>query len=172
MSFELADQFFPLNWVTWATTKNFSSLGAWEEPPLFMPNYTKEFPENTKEKSELQYFEFFYVLNLQNVNEWHMATILRSWRFFWHPYWHIHPWHMADAICYNYVINAKNGIIDIIAYDICHGWICQYGCQKNRQDLRIAAKCHSLIFWRIKSQKLSKFWPSIFPFVFSGNSFV
>ena len=116
LSFELTDQFFPLNWVTWATTKNFSSLGAWEEPPLFMPNYTKEFPENTKEKSELQYFEFFYVLNLQNVNEWHMATILRSWRFFWHPYWHIHPWHMADAICDNYVINAKNDIIDIYGF--------------------------------------------------------
>ena len=119
--------------------------------PTKTRHYIKVFHENTKENSERDNFDKFYVLNLDNVIEWHLAAILRSSRFFWHPYWHIHPWHMADAICDNYVINAKNGIIDIIAYDICHGWICQYGCQKNRQDLRIVAICHSLTFWRFKT---------------------
>ena len=113
--------------------------------------YTKEFPENTKENYESEYFKKIYVLNLQNVIKWHLAAILRSRRFFWHPYCHINPWRMADAIYVNYVINAKNDIIDIIASDICHGLIWQYGCQKNRLDLRIAARCHSIRFWRFKT---------------------
>ena len=85
-------------------------------------HYTKEFQENTKENYESGYFEKFYVLNLQNVIEWHLAAILRSRPFFLHPYCHIDPWHMSDAIYVNYVINAKNDIIDI--YGIGHiSWI-------------------------------------------------
>ena len=44
------------------------------------------------------------------------------WLWSWGPdgsldtHWHIQALHMADAINVNYVINAKNGIIDIIAY--------------------------------------------------------
>ena len=54
---------------------------------------------------------------------------------------------MADAMYVNYVINVKN---DIIVSDICHGLIWQYGCQKNRLDLRIAVRCHSITFWTFK----------------------
>ena len=47
---------------------------AW--PGIF--NYTKDFPENTKEKSESLYFEDFYNLIIQKVIEFHRATILSS----------------------------------------------------------------------------------------------
>ena len=63
-----------------------------------------------------------YVLNLENVIKWHLAAILRSRRFFWHPYWHINPWHMSNAIYVNYVIFGIYDIIDI--YGIGHmSWI-------------------------------------------------
>ena len=82
---------------------------AW--PGIF--NYTKDFPENTKEKSESLYFEDFYDLIIQKVIEFHTAMILSSWRFFWYPYWHIYAWHVSDAMYVNFVINVKNDIIDM-----------------------------------------------------------
>ena len=36
--------------------------------------------------------------------KWHLLAILRSRRFFWHPYCHIHKWHISDTIHVNYVI--------------------------------------------------------------------
>jgi len=68
-------------------------------------NYTKDFPENTKEKSESLYFEDFYDLIIQKGIEFHMATILSFWRFFWYSYWHIYEWHVSDAMYVNFVIN-------------------------------------------------------------------
>ena len=47
---------------------------AW--PGIF--NYTKDFSENTKEKSESLYFEDFYDLIIKEVIEFPMATILSS----------------------------------------------------------------------------------------------
>ena len=41
-------------------------------------NYTKDFPENTKEKSENLYFEDFYDLIIQNVIKFHTATTFSS----------------------------------------------------------------------------------------------
>ena len=62
------------------------------------PKYTKDFPENTKENSKSQYFENFYDLIIQKFIKQHLAAILRSWRFFWYPYWHIHEWNMSNSI--------------------------------------------------------------------------
>ena len=36
------------------------------DPPQIGPNYTKEVPENTKENSGSDYFDYFYGLNLDN----------------------------------------------------------------------------------------------------------
>ena len=47
---------------------------AW--PAIF--NYTKDFPENTKENSKSQYFEKFYDLIIQKFIEQQPAAILGS----------------------------------------------------------------------------------------------
>ena len=137
------------------------------------PKYTKDFPENTKENSKSQYFENFYDLIIQKFIEQHPAAILRSWRFFWYPYWHIHEWNKSKFIHVKYV---KNVIFDI--YDkfyihgighICQWWICQYGCQLKRKDLRIAAKYNLLNFWMTIKKNFQNTDFQNFPLYFQGN---
>ena len=50
------------------TTKNFRPLEQLEDPALSMPNYTKEYSENTKENSESHCFGNVLVLNLNCQN--------------------------------------------------------------------------------------------------------
>ena len=69
LDFNRVEWFFPLHRMPGVTTKNFRPLDQLEDPALSMPNYTKEYSENTKENSVSQYFEKMYVLNLQNIIE-------------------------------------------------------------------------------------------------------
>ena len=59
LDFNRAEWFFPLHRMPGVTTKNFRPLDQLEDPALSMPNYTKEYSENTKENSESQYFGNF-----------------------------------------------------------------------------------------------------------------
>ena len=59
LDFNRVELFFPLHRMPEVTTKNFRPLDQLEDPALSMPNYTKEYSENTKENSESQYFGNF-----------------------------------------------------------------------------------------------------------------
>ena len=59
LDFNRVEWFFPLHRMPGVTTKNFRPLDQLEDPALSMPNYTKEYSENTKENSESQYFGNF-----------------------------------------------------------------------------------------------------------------
>ena len=59
LDFNWVEWFFPLHRMPGVTTKNFRPLDQLEDPALSMPNYTKEYSENTKENSESQYFGNF-----------------------------------------------------------------------------------------------------------------
>ena len=54
LDFNRVEWFFPLHRMPGVTTKNFRPLDQLEDPALSMPNYTKEYSENTKEISESQ----------------------------------------------------------------------------------------------------------------------
>ena len=74
---------------------------------------------------------------------------LRSWRFFWCPYWHMFFFHMSYSHVSKYVINVIND-----KYDIGKKNICQYGYQKKHLDLSNAGKRWKGLlknYFRIKS---------------------
>ena len=56
-----------------------------------------------------------------------------------------------------------------MALDIGQWWICQYGCQKKRKDLRIAAKYYLSNFWMIIRKNFQNTDFQNFPLYFQGN---
>ena len=51
------------------TPQNFKKIGGDLDHPKSLAIIQRKFPENTKENYGSEYFEKFYVLNLQNVIE-------------------------------------------------------------------------------------------------------
>ena len=118
-----------------------------------MRNFNNLAIQRNSQKIQKKIIKEFYNLIRQNVIKWHPVAILRSWRFFWHPYWNIHSWHISDSIHVNYVTFVIYGVNDIYGIGLLSWMNMSIWCQKNHQDLRISAGCNSITFWRIKSEE-------------------
>ena len=130
---------------------------------------------NTREKASWSKFLFVHPKTKFLGNSSSMDAFLRSYRFFWHLYFHIYDCCMLYVIyikydiffiydcCMLYVIYIKYDIFFIydrngtMTYTIWQMYIWNYGCQKYRYDLWNAAIEHkltrNLFLWR-KNRKL------------------
>ena len=116
------------NWISWlhfpitichrSHQTKFQTSSCMGSIPTGLIIFTKEIFKNTKENEEDEK-SLFITIKTQVFALLHYETVfLRSWRFFWHPYWHTCQLDMSYHNGIKYVINDIFDINDI--YGIWH----------------------------------------------------